>query len=1366
MMCIIVSCPVMGEDTTEIVDNNWINPIENTNVTSEINTSQNIAQNLVIEKLIDDQHHNSVIGNTITLQEKAVELAKQTVGAPYLYGGKGYDLSISRFKGRYLEPEEIINNNYHYYNQKLGKSVPGRGIDCSGLIFWAYNKAAGITHSPSVDHDGYNDSIPVNYQGAENIWNYDLIEKVQTSTPPSESDLKIGDLLHILVNDKPPGVTDSHVGMYIGNGEVIHSTGPIKGVEILPLDDWLNLPIGYTKYKYKDYFTGYGSIRDQNSYQGSPKLHTNAATDITSTSAILHGQLADGESGSEYQVCFRYEGGTTGKTKVGHSTVSATSPDYEFELTGLEPGTTYYYRAVHVDSQGVEDTEKHLIDADNFESFITPHDYQTTSAWIPKDLLDKIEDSIEENPNYYYYDESWEITKDQYKLMIATLAWSEGGRAGYQAHSTDTLDCWHIALPRTSQEGFHFSRGLGPFQITLGDINSKGVYPDLGKVWSNWKTIDKLNSTYALNSTLYRHVYKNKETPITNLEDLRVKMLGDWNGYQFSSTGLGNWEDKWLATTGTTWDTVKNSNINTQFLNGYDTSWAEIKAELIENEKNNPWMPENEAIKDIGNQKWIIRESDGIENATGDMVIIDEFLPTWTISAWKTEGTELKYCYYYAYHEKYDVEIWALSSNPKFIFTRTYAKDNPKDSTFYQMGAHSPDNCGLELDSTPIEIGLKPDLYSNVDVALIIDSSGSMDWNDPRDLRKSAAKLFIDLVDDNDKIAVVDFDGSVRVWQSLIDAGPNHGTYRNSLKNAVDKVDSSGNTNIGGGLRYGYNELNSVAADPLHRQAAILLTDGQDGSGTNPLVVLPDYQVKGWPIYTIALSSDADVNLLKQIAADTGGKFYSAPDDEALQDIYSTISLNIKGSSQLDKQTGKISQGETLIGSLPVDTSVMAFNLVLVWPGSDLDLVLYYPDGTAVPLNSSSPSGTDDPAISYIAQSTYEIYKVQNPTPGTWRYDIIGVDILNQADYTLTLSAATNIMLIASVDKQDYYPGENVHITAEFSDNTGGISGAQVNAEVRLPDRSHETVILSDKSNGLYSGTFSNTLQRGYYSVLVQAEKEGIVRQNQVGFATDTGSVIRPIANFTANATDGVYPLSVQFTDTSNYAPTSWEWDFGDGTPPVQAQNPVHVYTTPGIYSVNLTASNVAGEDTLSRQEYIVVEPPFYANFMADPISGTSPLTVQFTDTSRGQPIFRRYEFGDGFMSANSSPSHTYLKPGTYSVKLTIWQIGNRKIVSTTTEKNYLITVVSAPIPPVEADFIASPVTGVAPLTVQFTDTSVGTPMTYHYEFGDGFRSVDSNPSHTYSKPGTYSVKLTIWQIQDQKLVRSNIEKTALITVV
>jgi PKD repeat protein len=77
-----------------------------------------------------------------------------------------------------------------------------------------------------------------------------------------------------------------------------------------------------------------------------------------------------------------------------------------------------------------------------------------------------------------------------------------------------------------------------------------------------------------------------------------------------------------------------------------------------------------------------------------------------------------------------------------------------------------------------------------------------------------------------------------------------------------------------------------------------------------------------------------------------------------------------------------------------------------------------------------------------------------------------------------------------------------------------------------------------------------------------------------------------PVANFEANITVGMVPLTVKFTNTSVGWQTDWNWTFGDGGTDTSA-NPVHTYSTKGIYSVSLDTTNDFGNNTLQKNSYI-----------------------------------------------------------------------------------------------------------------------------------------------------------------------------------
>jgi PKD repeat protein len=148
--------------------------------------------------------------------------------------------------------------------------------------------------------------------------------------------------------------------------------------------------------------------------------------------------------------------------------------------------------------------------------------------------------------------------------------------------------------------------------------------------------------------------------------------------------------------------------------------------------------------------------------------------------------------------------------------------------------------------------------------------------------------------------------------------------------------------------------------------------------------------------------------------------------------------------------------------------------------------------------------------------------------------------------------------------------------------------------------------------------------------------------------------------------------------------------------------------------------------------------PPPVAQFSGSPTSGTVPLTVNFTDMSTGSITSWSWTFGDGGTSTAQNPSHQYTSAGTYTVSLTVTGPGG----SDGETKNNYITVNPCVAP--TANFVGSPTSGDAPLTVNFTDQSSGSPSSWSWNFGDAGTSTAQNPSHVYTSAGTFTVTLTV----------------------
>lgn len=169
--------------------------------------------------------------------------------------------------------------------------------------------------------------------------------------------------------------------------------------------------------------------------------------------------------------------------------------------------------------------------------------------------------------------------------------------------------------------------------------------------------------------------------------------------------------------------------------------------------------------------------------------------------------------------------------------------------------------------------------FKNLLISFIIDSSGSMSSNDRSGLRKELTKSFIDKMTDEDMASIVDFDSSARTYS-------NFSSDKESLKNAVSRIDASGGTNMYKGLSQSLNlfkNLGDTGADSL--KTIFLLTDGSDdGSGgyyseAQYTALIDDCVANGIQVYTIGLGNGVNAQLLEKLASRGNGKYYFAERD-------------------------------------------------------------------------------------------------------------------------------------------------------------------------------------------------------------------------------------------------------------------------------------------------------------------------------------------------------------------------------------------------------------------------------------------------------------------------------------------------------
>lgn len=166
-----------------------------------------------------------------TLGEKAAVLARELVNQPdgYLWGGKGWDYDL----GEFTNTARILSG-YTYYNPTAGSKQTGIGVDCSGLITWAFNRSYNAAA-------GFADNF-VQYINADGMF------RDQQSDPVAETELQPGDALFF--DWDGDGYMD-HVAMYVGESsgyDVVNAASRLIGVEEQVKDEYVIVP-GFVDYR-------------------------------------------------------------------------------------------------------------------------------------------------------------------------------------------------------------------------------------------------------------------------------------------------------------------------------------------------------------------------------------------------------------------------------------------------------------------------------------------------------------------------------------------------------------------------------------------------------------------------------------------------------------------------------------------------------------------------------------------------------------------------------------------------------------------------------------------------------------------------------------------------------------------------------------------------------------------------------------------------------------------------------------------------------------------------------------------------------------------------------------------------------------
>lgn len=216
----------------------------------------------------------------------------------------------------------------------------------------------------------------------------------------------------------------------------------------------------------------------------------------------------------------------------------------------------------------------------------------------------------------------------------------------------------------------------------------------------------------------------------------------------------------------------------------------------------------------------------------------------------------------------------------------------------------------------------------------------------------------------------------------------------------------------------------------------------------------------------------------------------------------------------------------------------------------------------------------------------------------------------------------------------------------------------------------------------------------------------------------------KPVCSF--NTQVNSCNLQVGLTNSSQFA-NSYLWQFGDGTTS-NNQNPTHVYTNVGPYTIVLIATDSTTGCRDTSNQNININNPTTGNFTFS--LDTCSLNFTGNNTSQNANSYT-WTFGDGNSNSQSNPVHTYLNSGTYSVQL---------IASNSTTGCRDTITQSITFPPLPSSSFTYQVTPCS-ANVQFTNTSTSGSNS-NWNFGDGISGTGTNAIHNYSSSGQFNVSL------------------------
>ncbi len=373
------------------------------------------------------------------------------------------------------------------------------------------------------------------------------------------------------------------------------------------------------------------------------------------------------------------------------------------------------------------------------------------------------------------------------------------------------------------------------------------------------------------------------------------------------------------------------------------------------------------------------------------------------------------------------------------------------------------------------------------DVRLVIDISGSMKKNDPRNLRRPALDMLVQLLPKGSQSGIWSFGQQVNMLVPHQDVSKAWGKKAIAASSKINSIAQF--TNIGGALEKA--AFDHQQSNVTHDRHVILLTDGMvDIDRDNQVnqqerqrilsTILPLYQQANIKLHTIALSANADQQLLNKLAFATDGKAATANTAEELMNVFLQVF------NQAVPMEEAPFDGNTFI----VDSSIEEFTALIFRKPNAKETHLVAPG------NKQYTQSSTDSRVNWHSTDQYDLITVSQPVEGEWR---VLADVEPQSRVTvvsdLSLSVKpmpTNITLNQRVDTAVALREENKIITrVEF------LGLLDIDLTVTAPNGETWNERLSNDlvpMDGVYQANIDRFSEEGNYRIQLAVDGKSFKR--------------------------------------------------------------------------------------------------------------------------------------------------------------------------------------------------------------------------------------------------------------------------------